>query len=237
MRPRSASGVFLAVALCTIACGNDTNTPPSEQPTPSAAPASPAPTPTTTAEAKAASDKVPPPGSTLAPANATFKEFHDRLAEYLALRDKVEGGLPKLTETKDPKKIAERAAMLAAGLQEARKGSKQGDIFTPTVSVEFRRILKEDAAARSKTEKTDIMAEVPVKPPTVNALYPTDSPQGPAALPSVPPNLLAVLPELPETVEYRFLGNALVLRDASANLIIDFLPSVTQGRAGLGGVQ
>ena len=232
MRLRSAPAVFLAAALCSIACGNDA-TPSSEQPT--ATPATPS--GSSAGAAAMASDKVPPAGSTLAPANATFKEFHDQLQRYLAVRDQVEDGLPKLTETKDPKKIAERAAMLAAGLQDARKGAKQGDIFTPPVTTEFRRILKEDAAARSKVEKTNIMAEVPVKAPVVNGLYPTDSPQGPAALASFPPNLLAVLPELPETVEYRFLGTALVLRDASANIIVDFLPSVAPARGGAGGVR
>ena len=234
MRQRLAPGLLFIAALLTIACGRDADPSSSASlPAPQTAP----PTQTATVAEAKATEKVPPPGSTLAPANATFKEFHDQLQQYLVLRAKVENSLPKLTETKDPKKIAERAAALAAGLQDARKGAKQGDIFTPLVTVEFRRILKDDAAARTKTEKTDIMAEVPVKAPAVNALYPTDSPQGPAALPSVPPNLLAVLPELPDTVEYRFLGNALVLRDASANLIIDFLPSVTQGRSGLGGVQ
>ena len=229
MRLRFTPGLLLVTALCTIGCGRDA-APAPEQPTPTASP-------TPSGTGAKAPDKVPPPGSTLAPANATFKEFNDQLQQYLALRTKVENSLPKLTETKDPKKIAERAAALASGLQDARKAAKQGDIFTPTVAVEFRRILKDDAATRTKSEKTDIMAEVPEKAPVVNALYPTDSPQGPAALPSFPPNLLAVLPELPETVEYRFLGRALVLRDASANLIIDFLPSVTQGRGGVGGVR
>ena len=78
------------------------------------------------------------------------------------------------------------------------------------------------------------MAEVPQQPPTVNGLYPTDSPKGPAALPSFPPKLLALLPELPETVEYRFLGQSLVLRDAAANVIVDFLPSVAPARPGGG---
>lgn len=176
-----------------------------------------------------------PTVKTLAPANAAFTEFHDNLQRYLDLRAAVEGSLPKLTATKDPQKIAERAALLAAGIQAARKNAKPGDLFTPKVAAEFRRILAADAAARTPTDRANIMAEVPEKPPVVNALYPTDSPRGPAALASFPPKLLAVLPELPDTVEYRYLGQSLVLRDASANLIIDYLPSVAPGRGREGG--
>jgi hypothetical protein len=123
---------------------------------------------------------------------------------------------------------------LAAGIQQARAGAKQGDVFTPTVAREFRRILAEDAKARTAIDRTNIMDEVPSKPPTVNGLYPTDSPQGPTALASFPPALLKVLPELPETIEYRFLAHALVLRDAVANVIVDYLPDTAPAPPGGG---
>ena len=53
----------------------------------------------------------------------------------------------------------------------------------------------------------------------VNMRYPENAP-----LPTVPPNLLANLPQLPEDLEYRIVGNALMLRDVHANLVIDFIP-------------
>jgi hypothetical protein len=174
------------------------------------------------------------PVKTLPPANAAFTEFKAELDKYLTLRAVVESTLPKLDATKDPKKIAERAALLAAGIATARKGVKPGQIFTPAVTAEFRRILAADAAKRTTKEKANIMAEVPAKPPVINGQYPTDSPTGPAALASFPPNLLMVLPELPDTVEYRFLSQSLVLRDTSANLIIDYLPASAPGRGGRG---
>jgi len=40
----------------------------------------------------------------------------------------------------------------------------------------------------------------------------------------VPPQMLAALPRLPEELQYRILGNALVLWDHHPNLIVDFLP-------------
>jgi hypothetical protein len=167
---------------------------------------------------------------TLPPANATFAQFAASIQKYMSLRAGVEAKLPKVSETSDAKKIAERAALLAAGLQAARKDAKAGDIFTLAVATEFRKVLAADAAARSPADRASLMAEVPQKTPQVNALYPLDSAAGPAALPSFPAKLLAVLPELPEPVEYRFLGKALVLRDTLANIIIDFLPDIASAK-------
>jgi hypothetical protein len=39
----------------------------------------------------------------------------------------------------------------------------------------------------------------------------------------VPPNVLQALPKLPLDIEYRFVGKHLILRDARANLIIDYM--------------
>jgi len=41
----------------------------------------------------------------------------------------------------------------------------------------------------------------------------------------VPPNVLASLPPLPKDIEYRFVNKHLILRDARANLIIDYIPN------------
>ena len=37
----------------------------------------------------------------------------------------------------------------------------------------------------------------------------------------MPPLILDALPRLPEGLEYRFMGNDLILRDTQANLIAD----------------
>ena len=63
----------------------------------------------------------------------------------------------------------------------------------------------------------------PVRMPTlrVDASYPEHLP-----LQTTPPSVLANLPKLPPEVEYRIVGNALVLRDVDANLIVDFTRNV-----------
>ena len=52
----------------------------------------------------------------------------------------------------------------------------------------------------------------------VNAVYPEKE-----TLSTVPPNVLMSLPELPKDIEYRFVGKHMILRDARANLIIDYI--------------
>ena len=54
----------------------------------------------------------------------------------------------------------------------------------------------------------------------VNTFYPDKEP-----LSTVPPNVLQTLPPLPEEIEYRFIQKHLILRDARANLIIDYIPN------------
>jgi hypothetical protein len=52
-----------------------------------------------------------------------------------------------------------------------------------------------------------------------NAPYPEGAP-----LSTVPPRVLLRLPTLPESVDFRFVGKALVLRDVRANVIVDYIP-------------
>jgi hypothetical protein len=39
----------------------------------------------------------------------------------------------------------------------------------------------------------------------------------------VPPALLLKLPQLPKELDYRFVGRHLILRDATANIIVDYI--------------
>ena len=73
-----------------------------------------------------------------------------------------------------------------------------------------------------KQLKASIMDENPVDPAalklTVNARYPDTVP-----LASVPPQVLQTLPKLNEGLEYRFVGDWLILLDVHAHVIADFI--------------
>jgi hypothetical protein len=53
----------------------------------------------------------------------------------------------------------------------------------------------------------------------INRAYPTGQPFA-----SMPAGMLAVLPRLPDDLQYRFLGRALILIDTRTNLILDRMP-------------
>ena len=68
--------------------------------------------------------------------------------------------------------------------------------------------------------RSSIMDEnVKFIPLKVNQRYPDAIP-----LTSMPPDVLKALPGLPEEMEYRFVGDQLVLLDPHAHLIADFIP-------------
>ena len=53
----------------------------------------------------------------------------------------------------------------------------------------------------------------------VNARYPDQVP-----LSTMPPDVLENLPKLPKEVEYRFVGEHLILLDPDAHIVVDLMP-------------
>jgi hypothetical protein len=152
------------------------------------------------------------------PNAAAIKGFLDRVNDYVALQKKVDDGLPKLSGDDNPSKIEANQAAMAARIKMARAKAKRGDIFGSAEPV-LMAIIRDDANLRTIREARAAMEEVPkFDPPAVNTAYPEK-----AALATVPPLLLDALPRLPEGLEYRFMGNDLILRDTKANLIPDFI--------------
>ncbi len=154
--------------------------------------------------------------------SAVLQDFQNRLSQYLKLRKKVEGELPKLKRGASAAAITQHERDLASGLREARAGSRQGELFTPEIAAEFRGLIRMTMQGREAARiEHSLRSAEPVRlTPGVNAPYPDGIP-----LQSTPPTLLLNLPKLPPEVEYRVVGNALLLRDTGANLIVDFILS------------
>lgn len=165
-----------------------------------------------------------PKGGTVNPDAGLIADFKKRVDEYVGLRKKAESTAPvDLKEQSKPSEIVVAEKSLGERVRSQRPGAKAGDLFTPATQAMFRRLLKpplakgEDAADNKAIIKDDAPApkEVPFK---VNAEYPKETP-----LSTVPPDVLQALPALPEDVQYRFAGKHLLLYDAKANLIIDYM--------------
>lgn len=165
--------------------------------------------PATTAQA-------PPPN----PTAAVLADFIKRVTAYAELRKSVEKGDAKLERHRDPAKIDAERKALVAKIQAARAAAKPGDIFTVESRPVIKRLLspqlKGPGGAENKAAiKDDNPGPMKLK---VNQPYPQDEP-----LSTVPPDILKALPVLPEDVEYRFVGKHLILYDARAGLIVDYL--------------
>ena len=146
-------------------------------------------------------------------------DFKDRIDKYVELRNKADDSAPPLKKTPAAAEIRTAQNALTERVGAARTGAKHGDIFTPEITAHFRRLLHPElkGAGAKQLIKDDNPGNFPFK---VNAPYPEKEP-----LSTVPPTVLASLPQLPKDIEYRFVGNHLILRDARANLIIDYIPN------------
>jgi hypothetical protein len=152
----------------------------------------------------------------------TFDDFAQRVKDYLKLHKTVESSLPRLKTTKNGKTLIDRQHALAQKIAEARANAKQGDIFTPEISEQFRQIIraKFHGAGAPNMRKTIRQGEPLTKVElTVNGGYPEKLP-----LTTVPSTLLINLPQLPREVAYRIVGHDLVLLDTEARIVVDFIP-------------
>jgi hypothetical protein len=151
---------------------------------------------------------------------AVVEDFQHRVAAYLKLRNGIESDLGRLKPTNSPDKIAHHGGELRRAIRHAREGARPGDIFTPGIAAEIRRLTAMAIRARDGTQiKQSLRHAEPVQLHLkINDTYPERMP-----LQSTPPSLLENLPVLPPEIEYRIAGRDLVLLDAKANLIVDII--------------
>ena len=121
-------------------------------------------------------------------------DFDARTKAYHDLRDKVDEGSARQTQTKEPEKLEAQRKALAANVQKARAGAKPGDIFTPEIQPLIKRLLKPAIKGTDGKENTNTLKEEkPMVALKVNAPYPENQP-----LSIVPPDVLLQLPKLPK---------------------------------------
>jgi hypothetical protein len=150
-------------------------------------------------------------------------EFMVRINEYVALHKKHEDTLPRIGDKASPQEMDRHQRALLALISKARAGAKQGDIFTPPVQVFIRTVTRRAfSGPDGKNLVGMIMDENPVGLKiAVNQKYPTEVP-----LSTMPPDVLAALPKLPEDLEYRFVGDRLILYDVHAQMVVDWVDNV-----------
>lgn len=152
--------------------------------------------------------------------SAAYAEFRKRVQAYSDLVKGLQQKVPNLPKEATPEQIDRHQRALAALVQQQRSSAKPGDIFTPEGTKAIRTVLgRVFGGPDGKALKASIMDENPgpVKI-SVNGRYPDEVP-----LSTVPPQVLASLPKLPEHIEYRFVGDNLILLDVPSHIVIDYI--------------
>jgi len=197
------TAVMVAAAITLSACSRSSSSPPVDQ------------------------TKAAVPGTAANPANQPVNEdakalagFLERVNQYVTLHQKLENSLPKLSKESTPQQIDTHQRALAKLLQDARQGAKPGDIFTPESQAVIKRLIaKVFAGPDGAAQKASVMDENPGVPSLkVNGRYPDEVPVS-----TIPPQLLEGLPKLPEEMEFRFVGNDLILMDTHAHIVADYV--------------
>jgi hypothetical protein len=150
----------------------------------------------------------------------TSVQFIKRIEDYVALHKKLEATLPPRPEHPTPQQLDDHARALSRLIAEARPRAKQGDVLPAETRAYLRRQIGHglsgpDGAAVRQSIREDNPGKVKLQ---VNGRYPDGVP-----LTTMPAPVLAELPRLPEDVEYRFIGERLILLDVHAQLVVDFM--------------
>src|SRR6266545_664490 len=153
---------------------------------------------------------------------AALAPMNDRLKQYIDLHLKLERTLPKLPESATPQQIDRNQRAFENLMRKTRANAKPGDIFTADAQPVIKKLLANVFGGDDgKQLKASIMDENPTGIKlTVNERYPDTVP-----LTTIPPQILQTLPKLTEDLEYRFLGNNLILLDTHAHTVADFIPN------------
>lgn len=154
---------------------------------------------------------------------ATIADFTKRVAEYVTLHQRLDGTLQAVPGDARPEQFIDHQRALARLIQKERGPAKPGDICPKAMRAIVRRLL---AGVFHGPNGRQIERSILDEDPghiriEVNGQYPEGVPVA-----TVPPQVLQVLPKLPDVLEYRFVGERLILLDVHARLVVDFIERV-----------
>ena len=208
MRP--TIGIVAVAISATIACGRESDTPKTTAEIAKEAPVT----------SKTSPELVHQQSSLVSADSGTVEDFDRRVKDFLLLRTTAEKDLGKLPDKASPQQIDAHQRKLAAAVTSARSHAKQGDVFIPSMQKYIRGVVRRVIGGPDGPRiKASLMDENPMDVKfDVNSRYPDTIPMS-----TMPPDVLAALPPLGDDLEYRFVGNRLVLLDVRSHLIVDYV--------------
>ena len=147
-------------------------------------------------------------------------EFARRVEEYVDSHRKLERTLPDQPPRPTPQQVDTHQRALSRLIVQSRGRARQGDIFNSESRAYFRRQIARALSGPDAAQIKDaIMEDNPGRIRLqINGRYPDEVP-----LSTMPPQVLAALPKLPDELEYRFIGERLILLDVHAHLVVDLV--------------
>jgi hypothetical protein len=147
-------------------------------------------------------------------------QFAKSIAEYVALHEKLDATLEEAPPGSTPEQILIHQRSLEVLIRGARRRAKVGDIFTREIRAYFRRQIARAVDGPNGREIRDMIMEENPRTIRLNvgSRYPDSLP-----ISTTPPPILLLLPRLPEELEYRFVGDRLVLLDIHAGTVVDYI--------------
>ena len=157
------------------------------------------------------------------PDAAAIADFKQRVDAYVVLHNKVESMLQEPSQDGRPEAVVEHQREFARLMQKERPYAKPGDIVTKPMRNVIRRLL---ASVFRGPNGRDIKRSI-LDTYTGNVILRVNWPYPDnAAYSSVPLPILQGLPPLPEALQYRFVGEKLILLDPHARLVADIVDKV-----------
>lgn len=151
--------------------------------------------------------------------------FVASINDYVAMHRRLEKISGPITLGSSVESINRSIEALAAAIRIERSQALQGDLFTPALAREFR-VRISDALLDHPPTAAEVIASQPAHgfDPyaavlKVNATFPW------VLAAATLPCIVAALPPLPSELQYRIVGNDLVLVDVHASLVVDILPN------------
>jgi hypothetical protein len=155
------------------------------------------------------------------PDKAAFRAFDAAVARYLTLQQKLLTEVAGLAPNSSAKELNDASDRLAAAIRRARPKAREGDFFDPEATRVIRQRISDALRAPGSTVAIESIDDEAA--PTIRPAIHLRFPEG-LEMATMPPSILSLLPPLPSELEYRIIGEYLVLRDVGGALILDFIP-------------
>lgn len=158
------------------------------------------------------------------PRTEAVQAFERATLDYVRMHRRLEAQIGAIHLNINVAELNRIIQELAVAIRAERPDARQGDFFTPALAAELRasidNALRDHGITPGDVKENELREAIDRGTVVlrVNGTFPW------ALASSMFPCVIAALPPLPPELQYRIVGNALVLIDVHASLIVDLLP-------------